>query len=497
MRMLFLAASLAAAVVLVPAARADQIDRTLVRNADEITKAVHSLGGHRVAVLKFDVTVGGKPSDFQAGLANGKLAQKIENLLILTNDPNKPLFVLADAGLAAGKLPATTTWRDAVGRTALAGLKDLPLAWDDSQKLAPDAFITGELQIEADYKSAKIVLYGFTTAKPDELRTLYTTPKPGTDPAKPGVVTDRGFLALAGVSYALGNVPKSRGDGDKSALSQVVAKTGFAETASQSPIKLEMVVNGVAVVPQTDSAYAGSGRIQPLSLPDPSKGSEVYFRLENPSKDKTYAVLLAVNGRNTNWLSKDHLDSKDPKDQRLWVLGPGDKVKIQGYYENAAGKYAPFKVIGDEKSQLEYAMMSGDLRGLITLHVFGERTEPAPKVNDGGLPKTTGDADPATPIKEDVELSVLSLGVGGTASKDVRTAGSLDKAKKRMEELAGVRTAPNGTLNADPVKVSKTEKGLIVESETRQTDGPIQVVKFKMDPNCVAFLQLRYYAPTR
>jgi len=496
MRKLSIVAGLAVALFVVPAAKADQIDRTLVRNADDITKAVRSLGGERVAVLKFDVTVGGKPSEFQAGLANVKLAQKIENLLILTNDPKAPLFILSDAGVAASKLPAKTTWRDAEGRKALCGLKGLPLAWDDSQKLTPDSFITGELQIDADYKSAKIVIYGFTAAKPEELKTLYTTPKDSSNPAKPGIVTDRGFLALAGVSFALGNVPKNRGDGDKNALFQAASKTSFGQTAAQSPIKLQMIVDEKPVAPQTDSAYSGNGSVQ-LQLPDPTKGSTVSFRLENPSKDKTYGVLLAVNGRNTNSLDKNYnLDSKDAKDHRLWILGPGEKVSIKGFYTDAkTGDYDPFKVIDNDKSPLEYSMMSGEFRGLITMHVFGERTEPTS--SDTGLPKTSGPTDPTSPVNEEVELSVVSLGVGGTASSEVRSAGSLDKAKKKMEELAGVRTAPNGALNPDPEKVSKTEKGLIVPSESRQLDGKIEAVQFKMDTNCVAFLQIRYYTPTR
>jgi len=498
MRKLLIAFGVLTTFGLVSEARADQIDRALVRNSDEITKAVRGLGGKYVAVLKFDVTVGGKPSDFQAGLGPVKIAQKVENLLVLTNDLADPLFVLTDAGVAASKLPANTSWRTPEGRKALAGLKQLPLAWDDQMPLTPTAFVAGELQIDADFKTSRVVLYGFTTEKPDDLKKLYTTPAGGEDPKKPGVVTDRGVLALAGVSFALSSVPMNRRDGDGQAVFQAAAKKGFGDTAGQSPVKLEMVVNEVAVVPQSDPSHQGSGRVQPQNLPDPKKGDTLYFRLTNTSADKTYAVLLAVNGRNTNSLSKDnHLDAKDPKDHRLWVLAPKESVGIRGYYTDSKGTYAPFKVLGEEKSQLEYAMMSGDFRGLITLHVFGERTEPLVSTADVPPPKSTGEPDTTAPVREEVELSVLSLGVGGSSTSDVRSSGSLEKAKKRMQELAGVRPGANGSLNPDPVKVSKTDRGLIVESESRQTDGPIQVVKFKMDPNYVAFLQIRYYAPTR
>src|SRR5438477_4668630 len=150
----FLPALVIAAVFSTTPARADVVDRALVRNAPDIARAVRALKADYVAVLKFAVKVGDRPATFDAGLANTQLAHKLENLLVLTYDPDHPVIVLTGAAGKAAALPAGTTWRDADGRKRLATLAGLPMAWDDKQSLAPDAFVTGELHVAADLQSA-------------------------------------------------------------------------------------------------------------------------------------------------------------------------------------------------------------------------------------------------------------------------------------------------------------------------------------------------------
>ena len=168
-------ALIALVAVAIPA-RADVIDLAFVRDQAAIGKAVKSLNAERVAVLKFEVQIGDRPATFDAGLANAKLPQKLENLLVVSNDTADPLLILTGAADKADKLPPTTTWRDEAGRKALAGLTGLPLFWDEKQKLSPDALLCGQLRVAADFSTAAVTLYAFTKANPLELKTIYTSP---------------------------------------------------------------------------------------------------------------------------------------------------------------------------------------------------------------------------------------------------------------------------------------------------------------------------------
>jgi hypothetical protein len=270
--------------------------------------------------------------------------------------------------------------------------------------------------------------------------------------------------------------------------------TAFAQRMALSPVRLEVILNGSPVEPETDPANPAAGRLGKAPGSDPKKGDEVQFRLTNPSKTKSYAVLLAVNGKNTNALGNDHLNARPPKDHRLWVLGPGEEVTIPGFYTTAGGAFQPFKVLGESESAAVYPVLGEEHRGLITMHVFGERIEAA--VAPRPTPKATADAAPEEPAKQarvEAEVTLLSLGVGGSALEDVRTAATPEDAKKRLQELTNVRPGDDGRLGLDPGKAAALERGLIVPSETRKGGGPIESVDFKLDPNPLAFVQLRYY----
>jgi hypothetical protein len=62
-----------------------------------------------------------------------------------------------------------------------------------------------------------------------------------------------------------------------------------------------------------------------------------------------------------------------------------------------------------------------------------------------------------------------------------------------MQELTNARPGGDGKLGLDPVKATALDRGLIAPSETRKGGGPIETVKFRLDPNPLAFVQIRYY----
>ena len=481
-----------AAVVLAVAGpgRADQIDNALAVNARTVFAAVGKLGVEQVAVLNFAVRPPEGESDFRSGLANVDLARRLENALILANDPDAPLFVLTDAGLAARKLPAGTTWKTAEGRAALATIGELPLAWDVSQKLKPEGFVTGELAFGPDCTTATLTVYGFTAEHPDKLVRLAVVG--GMIDDKPAAIpADRGVLAMAGIGYVAASVPDAGPDGPDAAARRTAAKAlrdkdGYALLADDCPVKLTFVVNGEAVRLRPDPAKPGAGAFVSSAV-DPKRGDEVSVRLENTSPTQTYAVLLAVNGENTNALGggPTHLNDRPAKDHRMWLIDPLGSATVHGFYTDPDGNYKKFEVLGESESEANFNVMSDAYRGLITMHVYRKR----PAVVAKTPPDT---ADPNPPV-EFVDAATITMGVGGKMVKDVRAAGSLRAAQKLLADKSGV-VASAGGFRADPVKANLlVSRGLIVEGGTTAADGEITKVDFGIDPDPVAYLSVRYY----
>jgi hypothetical protein len=508
--------------VAAPAARADAIDRALVRNSTDIMAKVRGLKASTVAVLKFEVKFGDKVASFDAGPANTKLAQKLENLLILANDPRHKLFVVADAGeaaaTAAAKAGSPFTWRTDAGRAMFCELPALPLAWDKSQALRPDAFVTGTLELNADLTEAKVTLHGFTRSNPADLVTLLTVSgASGMEPAKP-LHTDRSVLALAGVAFAVGAMPASSRKADDAAARQArdlfaAGQAGntervFAAIAQQSPVRLEVLLNGQAVPVRADDVPGGGRVVWPAGGVGPNDAVE--FRLTNAGTTDRFAVLLAVNGRNTNARNpEDDLNVRDGRDQRKWVLDPGESIRIRGFYTDLSGNHHPFSVLSAGESERLFGLMSPRFRGRISMLVYGERPEKSPtdtgprvevpqpgKAPEKIEPKPTEVVKPEEQ-KEEVEAALLSLGLGDGGLERVRAAGSLEKAQEELRRKT-YTSGTNGQLAIDPNVLDKyRHRGLIVPSEQRRSDGPIKTVDFRLAPLPVASLDIKYYVPQK
>lgn len=478
-------------------ARADMIDHVLLREAPAIMKAVQGLGHESVAVLKFEVQIGNQQPTFEAGLANTKLAQKLENLLVIANDSNDPLFVLTGASDKTSDFPPNTTWRSAEGRRLLAKIKDLPLAWDSQQKLSPEVFIAGRYQVDSTFKSGTLELLAFTRNKPDELLSIYRSPELQANQKQPVLPTDRSILNLLGVSYALSTTNADRAANDRTALEQATSwvshKSSYADTMKVSPVQLEIYLNDKQVTPIADPKFPGAGRIANDPTSDPKRGDKFTLRIINQDMKKSYGVLLAVNGRNTNALDRNHdLNSVEPKDHRLWILGPGESATIPGFYKDIQGNYEEFRILGDSESQEAYNTMGSQYRGLITMHVFQDMPvapPEAPKPVKPMLPKSSTSVQEAP---SEVELSLLSLGIGGDVLAEIRTAGKLDEAQSKLKDLTNVAENAQGQFFTDPNKLTM-DRGLIVGSTTGKTQGPLSEVRFRRDPNSIAFMQIRYY----
>src|SRR5262249_27571923 len=153
---------LAPALVLLLAgpARADNIDRQLVRRAGELVKKCAGRKWKNVGVLKFLVKLGDRPASLGVEPLCSNLADREENALVVGNDPEQPeLGVIRAAGEVAAARDVTATHRTAAGRKKLFGTP-YPLAWG-KQRVRPDAFLTGLAALSSDLKKVTVTIDAF------------------------------------------------------------------------------------------------------------------------------------------------------------------------------------------------------------------------------------------------------------------------------------------------------------------------------------------------
>lgn len=490
-RFLFLA--LAAAVMASPA-RGDQIDRLMVAQADKIAAAVFGLNAKSYAVLKFEFKVAGGDGTFNAGPVNGRMATRLENLLILKNDAKKPKMVLANAGEAVAamseKAMTPISWKTEEGRKLIAQVGKLPLAWDDTTQLAADGFVTGEVVTAADYKTTTVKFYGFTKADPAALKELYTL-----DDKATGIRTDRSMLASYGQSFNLSVKSRSltmEGDDDEAAEDAAardksnkpaVASQDQKPDDTQTPIRLQIFFGD-----KEQPWLLEKG--EPKIAVSPQAKQKVTLRVTNTSDKESYAVLLAVNGKNTNAIDNDTLMDKAAHEQRKWVLGAKETYNIEGFYFKADGSYHPFEALPEDESTTQYNQMNPMFRGKISLLVFGKRQEAEPEKPKVDVPT------PAPTKVRDETATANALDLGSGAWK-IRNTGSLAAAQKLLNgsthtEDQGGRLAV-ALVAKDKYAVGK--RGLLVGSSETLTAGKINKVPFEYDPLPMCCVHVVYYVP--
>src|SRR4051812_13057981 len=90
-----------AVLVLVGAARADDIDEALVKQARPLLRACRESGGKNVGTLKFKVQVGKQPGGYDVEPLCSNLADRVENLLVILLNPDTPEFAVIHAASRA------------------------------------------------------------------------------------------------------------------------------------------------------------------------------------------------------------------------------------------------------------------------------------------------------------------------------------------------------------------------------------------------------------
>lgn len=487
------------------AGRADSIDRVMREDGADLAAAVRSkLQTKVVAVLKFQTQIGtGKPS-FATGTENQKMAERVQNLLVVTNDDANPLTVLANAGEAAAakarhdKHPLD--WTTESGRKSLFELS-LPVLWNPAEKKTPDAYVTGVVHVSADMKGATVELVGFTRAAPDKLVKLGTIKKEAAAGKAVPIPVDRATLADLGQSFALSKRVLSR----KSVSGGVVSRKFIDDEArtsacvvgpiapADSPVLLEILYDGQVQAPSADPESAGEEMVA-----TPTDAQKFTFRVTN-TLDYPVGILLTVNGKNTIAIDGEDLATAgDPSGFRLWVLKPNKKYDITGFLKSEAGAAAPFKVLPEDESARLFDTLAATYAGRIQMNVYGKLppaiTERKDPMKD---PKELGGDDPVSSIETLSEDALASAGLGTSLEKRIGGAKTAAAAKVLSKGLLKLTTDSKGHLkstdHARSMAKKLQSKGLVIESEQRTDAGKVEIVPLQADPEPIASRTIRYY----
>src|SRR5262249_44216578 len=104
-------------------------------------------------------------------------------------------------------------------------------------------------------------------------------------------------------------------------------------------------------------------------VPEPGEETEVVLTLKN-LHTKRVAVVLLVNGKNTLY-GEDRLE-ESPDSLSRWILEPGVRYELRGFYRRNNREYDPFEVMSDEESLKEEELDPHPKLGSIELIVFVE-----------------------------------------------------------------------------------------------------------------------------
>jgi hypothetical protein len=402
------AASLAAWALLVRPARADTIDECLPPRGAEVMEHLQKRGYKNVGVLHFRVEMPGAKSPFGVGRLGSLMATRLENVLILANDDDRPVGVTRAASERAAARDRKATYLTAEGRRKLFEQK-YPLAWGEKE-VTVDAFLTGLVKMSPDLAKATVTLEEWLPGK-DQANTL----------AKFEVATNRLLLADLNRNFILSKRSLNKGlkieEPDPEAVASAANGGGPVSLDKGTPPPADDTFDGLLDF----RAHYDSEEFKPGAenrLPAPRDGQDVYFTVE--AKKERLGVVVLVNGVNT--LGEEGAD-RDADQYSMWVLEPGKRYTIRGYYtmENAKGaggqgkrnsSLRQFEVLSDSASEL-VELGDPNKRGKIELILFRQPDgePPAAGVRAANMRSVTG----RQPKLADLKAQILMLGTAKVA----------------------------------------------------------------------------------
>jgi hypothetical protein len=476
----------------VPAARADQLDRELFKQARQVVRNLADKDYRHVGVLKFLARKGGgslkaNPYTDNVGTLNLQLAHRLEVALLLALDEKtgQKLHFIRDASAVAAGIRGATHLTPA-GREALFGHDKYPL-YVGSQPVRPDAFLTGFVDIDLPNKEMKISLIAFDRRQNGGFQLAQNgVVKPFTVPLNSALLVESGgSFNLRGL-FEGGKVKKvplnQQQKEDKAVESANEVKTGAAAGPAQdpkAPVQLEVVYykkqpgdgqrTGEELLARGGRPIkieAGAGG--QFRMEEPNEGEGVLFVLKrNDQSAATYGAVLLVNGENSLFNER-----QKPPQCTKWILEPGRAQVVVRGFQVDDDRVSDFRVASLKESEREEVKYGADV-GTVALVVFRNQTGKA-VVNPNPPPKK--EEHPADlPDEQQEERIGRGLSFKDTFKKPFPTLESLQQQLEREGKRA----------------LKEPSRGLILPGET--VKGGVRRVEFTPDPTAVTALTITYY----
>jgi hypothetical protein len=357
--------------------RAEDVNKLLYRQARKLYETIAAKKAGAVGVLKFRAQKAAEPETFFAGPINIYMAEMLESVLIAGRfNLDQNTKIVRNASLTASSAGQKLNYLNPPDRIKLF---NLAYTEAEGQTVSPDVFFTGVVKLDPKTHQTTVVIEAFD--------------KDGTsieEVARFTADNDRNVLSDFGQSYVLARrdvFARPDADGVNAAEAQSLPGTGRFSPASRSEslAVLRMTLNNQPVPFEPDPSGPSPGALR-FTTSEPLESDSVQFAIENVTKDVRVACVLKVNGESTLFRERDAASNC-----RKWIIGPGEKKVIAGFYEGEVGKNMRKFVVRKEPNPDE--PLSPSLVGTIDFHVFVEDKDgPARPENDvapitRGLPR--------------------------------------------------------------------------------------------------------------
>jgi hypothetical protein len=433
-------AALAVLLLLAAApARADDLEAALLKQSKTIMTALRDLGYRNVGVLKFHVKKGAEKTTDSAGTLNMRVADRLEVALVLANDFQHSVGITRGASAVAAGIKGANHMTEE-GRLKLFEGR-YPLAWGNKE-VAPDAFLTGLVEVDAGLQkmTISIVIFDRKANKLAQIVPLFTASLHAT------------ALVEAGESFLLrglfddGQVQKAEAKAVEEAARVRQSRKGDDHPLRdrEAPVGLEVRYDGKSVPFEFRDGKA--------FVAEPKEGQKVVFVLRRKAGGKErYGVVLKVNGENTLYRQR-----QPDVECSMWVFDAGDPPGAVRGFKTAAKEAEEFTVRSREESKQREVYYGADV-GMISFVVFREKRA-------GAKPKLVTD--------EEEDLAAVYH-----AAQPAERLDSLELLKQRLREN-GKAAQTRGLIEPGKKIAAVTEK-----------------VAFDPDPTPVLSAAITYYRP--
>ncbi len=369
-------------------AGADNIDVALSETVPLLMQKLKEKNIKTVGVLPFRLKQDGKGDQFSGSMIQTNLALRLEQALVVYRSERAPIDVIFGMLTQARKAIPDAQWLTEAGRKDLFQLSyELPIG---DSKLTPDAFVTGVVEVSADWRDTKIFFEYCLASEPSKLN------KSGPYSLK----TDRKMLVSMGKGYSVSSkVVASRGvdsalvmegvqqdvdfqiqEDQKSGVStpeQRVGKPVSTNPFQSAPVTLTVKYDGQPQSFMRDNLPGSSN----LTINDPKGGQRVTFELKNNTANRV-AVVLSINGR--SMLYDEY--AANPDDLSKFVLEAGKTYSVAGVYQKDHKGVQPVVGLSDSQTSDVARQIPTEALGMIHMYVY----QPASNVSGTTDVKNTG-----------------------------------------------------------------------------------------------------------